>query len=123
MFAQCTYQETMRALGPLTSPETISYSQGSIGNPNAAGFFWVIRITARTAGSVAVQAVGGTSTSVATFVPLGADLADTYSGGSANGYHYLELDGPIPIYGGLVVTPSGGFDGNIEVIAAGSAQT
>ena len=109
MFQNCGLTQVVRAAAPVAAP--VSVLPGYVGDQNTGGFYWVCRTQFYGAGNCEMRAVGSFDGGV-TYINLGEDLVKTIS---SNGYTYINLDGPIPSYVGLRLTPDVAF-------AASSAQ-
>lgn len=110
----CTFERTLLPAQALT-PQVQYVSPGQIFDQTAGGMFFVIQTTGRTAGTLTVALQGsGDGTN---WYALDADLSVVVS---ANGSRYILTRRGLPLYMRLRLTPAGGFDGTVGVVARSS---
>lgn len=109
MFEQLVSRETLRASAVVSVSENVDFRIADTRNGSTNV---VMRVTARTTGSIRAQLYasfdGGTT--------YDALIADTGSVSAATGVGYLRPAGPLPTRMRIVLTPSGGFDGQVGLI-------
>ena len=115
MFQNCGLKQVMRDSAPVLALTDVT--PGYIGDQNTGGLYFVARTVAWTVGTctfdVLVSYDSGTTYSVL------SSYQQTIAG---NGFTYISVDGPIPAYIGIRLTPAGGFDGSVEVDGYGSGK-
>lgn len=108
MFGQASNSIPVRTAAAVT---VLSYATlGQVQTPNAVAQFFVLTVAARTAGSITAQLQGSNDGVTYTDAGNQYDLSV-----SANGQRYIALNGPLPPYLRVALTPAGGFDGTVAV--------
>lgn len=104
MFQNCGLKQTPRVAS--TVPVQVDITPGYLGDQNTGGFYWAVKTTLFTVGTCVVTPLVSYDNGV-TYTTLGSSYAKTISG---NGITYVALEGPVPAYIGLRLTPAGGFE-------------
>lgn len=108
MFAQASNSIPIRTAAVVTA---LAYARlGQVQTPNAAAQFFVLTTAARTTGSFTAQLQGSNDNVTWTDAGNQYDLSV-----AANGQRYITLNGPLPPYLRVALTPAGGFDGTVAV--------
>jgi hypothetical protein len=116
MFQNCGLKQILRDAAAVSVLTDVT--PGYVGDQNTGGLYFVARTTGFTAGTCLVDLLvsyNGTTYSV---------LSSYQQTIAANGLTYITVDGPVPAYVGIRLTPSVGpnFDGLVEVDAYGSGK-
>ena len=113
MLQHCTYRETIRDPAPMASSETLDFSPG---DTRGGALFVTVSTLGWTVGQLDVQVQGSYNQVV--YFNLGAlgqsNFARTIT---AADYSYLLLSGALPPHLRVELTPSGGLDAQVGVVA------
>jgi hypothetical protein len=119
MFQNCGLKQILRESATLAAnPAVTDVTPGYVGDQNTGGLYFVMRTTGRSAGTCLVDLL--TSYDGVTY----SELSSYQQNITVNGFVYINIDGPIPAYVGIRLTPSGGpdFNGSVEVDAYSSGR-
>ena len=114
MFQHCAYRQTLREIAALTALTNLDFSPG---DTRGGALFVVVNLTGTTVGSVDVQILG--SFNEVAYFDLGtaAEANFARTGLSSTGFYYFELTGTLPPHLRVELTPQGGMNGQVGVVA------
>lgn len=118
MFQHASFSAPVRAPATLLVVATNAVL-GPVYDQDTGAITFVLETTGRTVGSYTAQVEGSIDGLSTTYYSLGAAMLKTVL---LDGYKYIQLSGAVPKYVRVVLTPAGGFDGRVAVIARSAGR-
>jgi hypothetical protein len=109
MYGHLAASQTVRASAVVGASEATLLKASNL--TFSSGMVLVVRISGRTAGSLAVSFLWGANSTTLT-QSLGTDLNHVYTTETIS---YIPFSGALPPFIQMTLAPSGGFDGTVRV--------